>query len=127
MVWQVDVDEDLDVDAFRDAWSQVMRRHPILRTSFWGTESNDGYQLVWDDARVPLEVEDWRSRTPEAQQERLQEYLQQDRSKGFDPQDMPQWRLLLVRTADDRHQIVWSAHHAVLDGWSLSLILNDVV
>ncbi|MFR9677027.1 condensation domain-containing protein, partial [Streptomyces sp. TR06-5] len=121
------MDQDLDVDAFRDAWSQVMRRHPILRTSFWETESNDRYQLVWDDARVPLEVEDWRSRTPEAQQEQLQEYLQKDRTRGFTPQDMPQWRMLLVRTADATYQLVWSAHHAILDGWSISRVMSELV
>ncbi|MFC7221520.1 condensation domain-containing protein, partial [Streptomyces polyrhachis] len=116
----------LDTDAFRESWAQVMRRHPILRTSFWENE-HGGLQLVWYDMPVPLQVQDWRDRSPEEQQERLDAHLTQDRARGFDLHDAPQWRLLLVRTADDAYELVWSAHHTILDGWSLSLILGDVV
>ncbi|MEO3754694.1 amino acid adenylation domain-containing protein [Streptomyces sp. B6B3] len=121
------IEQSLDVDAFRRSWSQVMRRHPILRTSFWTTEGKDALQLVWDDSRVPLQVEDWRAETPDGQRARLDSYLERDRARGFDPHDLPQWRLLLVRTSDESYQLVWSAHHAIIDGWSISLILNDVV
>ncbi len=121
------IDQALDVEAFRRSWSQAMRRHPILRTNFWTTEGKEALQLVWDDARVPLQVQDWRAATPDEQQARLDSHLTRDRTQGFSPHDMPQWRLLLARTADDNHQLVWSAHHAIIDGWSISLILNDVV
>ena len=40
---------------------------------------------------------------------------------------MPQWRMLLARTGEASYQLIWSAHHAILDGWSISLILNDAV
>ncbi|MFC7220911.1 amino acid adenylation domain-containing protein, partial [Streptomyces polyrhachis] len=120
------IEQQLDTDAFRESWAQVMRRHPILRTSFWDNGSQ-ALQLVWHDIPVPLEVQDWRDRSPEEQQERLNAHLTHDRARGFTPQDTPQWRMLLVRTADDAYELVWSAHHTILDGWSISLLLGEVV
>ncbi|MFJ6569606.1 amino acid adenylation domain-containing protein [Streptomyces sp. NPDC091292] len=121
------IDQELDAEAFRESWARVMRRHSILRTGFWTTEENEALQLVWADLPLPLRTEDWRSHTATEQRSRLETYLQEDRTRGFAPHDTPQWRMLLARTADDRHQLVWSAHHSVLDGWSISLILNDAV
>ncbi|MFF2412796.1 amino acid adenylation domain-containing protein, partial [Streptomyces sp. NPDC058092] len=121
------IDQDLDVEAFRESWAQVMRRHPILRTGFWTTSENDALQLVWADLPVPLHTDDWRAQPPAEQQNRLDAYLVEDRTSGFDPHDAPQWRMLLARTADNHYQLVWSAHHTILDGWSISLILNDAV
>ncbi|WP_227015435.1 MULTISPECIES: condensation domain-containing protein, partial [Nocardiopsis] len=121
------IDQELDTDAFCQAWAQVMRRHPIMRTGFRTTQDNQPLQLVWAEVPVPLQTQDWRSQTAEEQQERVDAYLRQDRAEGFDPQDAPQWRMLLVRTADDGYQLIWSAHHAILDGWSISLILNEAV
>ena len=121
------IDQDLDVEAFRDGWAQVMRRHPILRTSFWAGEDSGPLQVVWADLPVPLRTEDWRSGTALEQRVRLEDYLRQDRVRGFEPEDAPQWRMLLARTGDHAYQLIWSAHHTILDGWSISLILGDAV
>ncbi|WP_455430054.1 amino acid adenylation domain-containing protein [Nocardiopsis sinuspersici] len=121
------IDQELDTDAFRQAWAQVMRRHPIMRTGFRTAADDRALQLVWADVPVPLRTQDWRSQTCQEQQEGLDAYLERDRAEGFDPQDVPQWRMLLARTGDAGYQLVWSAHHAILDGWSISLILNEAV
>jgi non-ribosomal peptide synthase protein (TIGR01720 family) len=120
-----DLDQPLDVEVFRRAWSQTMRRHPILRTSFH-TLGDRALQLVWADDQPPLQEQDWRTGDPQDQDRRLREHLDRDRQCGFDPADAPQWRLLLARTGDQTFTLVWSAHHAVLDGWSISIILDDV-
>ncbi|MFI6350918.1 amino acid adenylation domain-containing protein [Streptomyces sp. NPDC050560] len=119
------IDQELDVDAFRRGWSEVMRRHPILRTGFWTTHEDQALQLVWSAPPVPLDVVDWRAEDAEARQGLLDTYLAQDRARGFEPHEAPQWRMLLARTADDSYQLVWSAHHSILDGWSISLILGE--
>ncbi|MGN9810962.1 amino acid adenylation domain-containing protein [Micromonospora sp. BQ11] len=121
------IEQDLRVDLFRQAWAEVMRRHPILRTSFRAMQEHEPLQLVWRHIPVPLDVRDWRDESPARQQERLDDYLQHERSRGFDPHEVPQWRMLLARTADDNYQFVLSAHHAILDGWSNSVLLAEVV
>ena len=52
---------------------------------------------------------------------------QADRAEGFDLGRAPLMRLALFRTADEEHQLVWTHHHLVVDGWSLSLLFRDVL
>ncbi|MBN1174673.1 MAG: amino acid adenylation domain-containing protein, partial [Micromonosporaceae bacterium] len=120
------IDEDLRLDAFRESWSRVMERHPILRTSFWEAGGGQALQLVWRRLPVPLEVVDWREHPAEHRQRLLQDHLSADRRQGFDAGAIPQWRMLLARTADECYQLVWSAHHAIVDGWSTSLLLSEM-
>jgi Condensation domain len=35
-------------------------------------------------------------------------------------------RLTIVRLSDDDYEIIWTHHHILLDGWSVSLIIKDV-
>ncbi|SCE78278.1 non-ribosomal peptide synthetase [Micromonospora mirobrigensis] len=119
-----DIEQDLDVELFRRAWAEVMRRHPILRTSFWAIEDHEPSQLVWRQLPVPLEVRDWRTEPADAS---LAAYLAHDRVRGFEPQEVPQWRMLLARTGEQSHQFVLSMHHAILDGWSYALLLAELV
>ena len=39
----------------------------------------------------------------------------------------PLLRLALFRLADETHELVWSLHHLLLDGWSLALVLQDLL
>ncbi|MET8123977.1 condensation domain-containing protein, partial [Micromonospora sp. NPDC005291] len=117
------VDQQLDSALFRRSWAEVMRRHSILRTSFWSVPGHEPLQLVWRDIPVPLTEQDWRDEPVEA---RLADHLRQDRDRGFEPHENPQWRILLARTGDDAYQVVLSAHHTILDGWSNSQLLAEV-
>jgi amino acid adenylation domain-containing protein/non-ribosomal peptide synthase protein (TIGR01720 family) len=36
-------------------------------------------------------------------------------------------RLGLFQVEEDRHKLVWSFHHMILDGWSLPLVIRDVI
>ncbi|PMZ57850.1 hypothetical protein C1X25_29460, partial [Pseudomonas sp. GW247-3R2A] len=39
----------------------------------------------------------------------------------------PLMRLILVRLGDDRYQMIWIYHHLLLDGWSASRLLGDML
>ena len=51
---------------------------------------------------------------------RLAAYLEADRAAGFDLARAPLMRLALFRMGEAEHQLVWTHHHLVLDGWSLA-------
>ncbi|HYH82438.1 MAG TPA: condensation domain-containing protein, partial [Longimicrobium sp.] len=116
----------LDVDAFRRAWRDVVRRHAVLRTGFAWEEVREPLQVVRRRVEVPLVVEDWRDAPAPARAARLDAYLRDDRARGFDPAAPPLLRLALFRTGDDAHRLVLSLHMMVLDGWSVPLLFRDV-
>jgi hypothetical protein len=60
------------------------------------------------------------------QEQQLQAYLQKDLQQGFSLTEIPPMRLALMQTATDTHQLIWSHHHLLLDGWCNSIILKEV-
>ncbi len=118
---------DLDSAAFKQAWQHVVDRHPILRSAFAWRNLERPLQVVGRRVGLPLAQHDWRELAPEEQQVRLEALLRADRERGFDLATAPLLRLTLCRLADDAHAFVLSHHHLLLDGWSLPLVLNEVL
>ncbi|HEX8474859.1 MAG TPA: amino acid adenylation domain-containing protein, partial [Pyrinomonadaceae bacterium] len=116
----------LDVEAFKQAWQQVVDRHPVLRTAFVWKELAEPIQVVRQRVKLPCVEEDWRGQSPVEQQEHLQAYLKADRERGFDLSKAPPLRVALFRLSDDSFHFLWSYHHLVLDGWCTPLVLREV-
>ncbi|HEY9724954.1 MAG TPA: amino acid adenylation domain-containing protein [Chroococcales cyanobacterium] len=118
--------EDLNVSALRQSWERVLERHCILRTSFHYQQSNQLMQSVSAGVQLPWKESDLRDLSRFEQQEQLDAYLQRDRKLGFDIQEAPLMRLALFQLADADYKLVWTFHHALLDGRSFSLVLKEV-
>jgi hypothetical protein len=118
---------DFDVSAFQRAWQRLVERHPVLRTAFAWKRLDKTLQFVHRQVHLPLERQDWRELSPAEQKERLETFLQAERRRGFNLSQAPLVRLALVQTAPDAHYFVWSHHHLLFDGWSMSLLLKEVM
>jgi len=118
---------ELDVRAFQHAWQRVVDRHPILRTAFVWKNLERMLQVVHRRVELSWEEQDWRDLSAAEQETRREAFLRADRARGFDLSRAPLMRLALFRTADDAHTFVWSHHHILLDGWSLPLVLKEVL
>ena len=117
---------ELEVGALKRAWGEVLQRHALLRTAFVGQELESPLQVVHRRVELPLQQHDWRGLDLQEQQERLRVLHQADRERGFDFETPPLMRLLLIRTEDQEHRLIWSYHHALLDGWSVPIVLGEV-
>jgi surfactin family lipopeptide synthetase C len=118
---------NLNVSAFQQAWGQVVHRHPILRTAFYWEELSEPLQVVQRQVELPWEQRDWRGLSSLEQHGWLEAFLEADRARGFDLGQAPVMRCALLREAEDTYRFVWSSHHLLLDGWSLSLLLKEVL
>jgi amino acid adenylation domain-containing protein len=118
---------NLQAAAFARAWQQVLDSHPILRTGFTGEGLKEPVQVVYRRVRLPLAQEDWRGLSRATQQLRLEGFLEAERRRGFVLSEPPLMRLALFRVSDDAHQLVWSHHHILLDGWSVPMLLQEVL
>ncbi len=74
-----------------------------------------------------MDYQDWRWLTQSDQDDRLTDYLKLDRQLGFELSRPPLSRLAVFRLRDDLHQLVWSIHHVVIDGWCLSVLLHEML
>ena len=117
---------DLDADALRTAWQQIVTRHAAYRTCFAGLDGVKPVQIVLRDAALPWSCHDWRA-VPAAEHEaKFEALLAEDRLAGFDLGSAPLLRITLVRLADSRYRMLLSEHHAISDGWSRGLVLREL-
>ncbi|HEY0602498.1 MAG TPA: amino acid adenylation domain-containing protein [Herpetosiphonaceae bacterium] len=117
---------ELSSAAFERAWQQVVAHHPILRSSFHWQDLDNPVQAVHQEVTLPIALHDWRA-VPDAEQPaRLESFLATDRALGFDLEQPPLMRLALIQIGANAWYLVWSYHHLLLDGWSMSALLKDV-
>ncbi len=117
----------VDPAAFERAWARVLARHVVLRTGFFGLERDQPLQVVHPAVPVPLEILDWRDVPREQRRERLSAYMEESLRRGFDTSRPPLLRLALIRVGEETWRFVWLHHHAILDGWSLPLLLRELL
>ena len=117
----------LDHALFRAAWERLVARHPILRTTFVWDNVKEPVQVVHDRIDLVISSEDWRDLSERDREERLNERLASDRARGFDLANGPLLRLAVFRTGDARHEVLFSWHHLLMDGWSVPLVLDEVL
>jgi len=116
----------LDPDLFSAAWQQLIQRHAPLRTSFVRRGLGNPHQVVSRLVPLPLRIEDWRSQPVQEQQEQLEAEQERQIRQGFGLASAPLMRMALIRTAEDAHEFIWTYHHILMDGWSESLLMNDL-
>ncbi|TCO54192.1 non-ribosomal peptide synthase/polyketide synthase [Actinocrispum wychmicini] len=109
---------DLDVPALGRALRELVNRHESLRTTFAEVDGS-GVQIVRSAADIPLPVVD-------CMQDALDEALLAEYSRPFDLRVGPVFRALLLRLGDREHVLSLTAHHMVIDGWSLGVLIDDL-
>ncbi|QEU88461.1 non-ribosomal peptide synthase/polyketide synthase [Streptomyces viridosporus] len=122
-----DLEGRLDAAALRGAAEEMLRRHPGLRAAFRLDGLDHAVQVVPESVELPWTDLDLRHLDPTEQQTVLDRMLQEDRGNRFDLAAPPLMRFLLVALADDRHRLVFTHHHVLLDGWSMPLFVRELL
>lgn len=115
-----DVRGELDAGALRCAFESLLARHESLRTAY-GDEDGIPAQRVVEDS--PL---DWCTETVADVDEadrRIDDFVALD----FDLAAGRLLRVLLIERSSNHHVLVVSAHHIAVDGWSLTVLIDQVV
>jgi len=118
--------EGLDPERFSQAWQAALAGHDILRSSFvWQGDLQQPLQVVHKTLQMPFCHLDWRGREDLA--EALDAWAENDRQQGFDLARAPLLRMAVIRTGEQRYHLVYTNHHILMDGWSNSRLLGEVL
>ncbi|WP_443093777.1 amino acid adenylation domain-containing protein [Nocardia uniformis] len=123
----LDLGGTVDVERLHAAAQGVVDRYPNLRTAF--VTDNDGkpVQVVLDRAEAPWRVVDLTD-LPQAQRvPRMRELIEIDRGTHFDLATPPLMRFTLFRTEAEQAHLVITTHHILVDGWSMPLLMQDLL
>ncbi|KAK2611658.1 hypothetical protein N8I77_004988 [Diaporthe amygdali] len=121
------MDHGVFLYALRQAWNALVKKHSILRTSFRLDSLSEPVQILdcahnirWDETLVNSEAE-WVTRKDVMAKFGPTELM------SFDEQDQNSLSRVQVFTLDGvKSRVVWLVHHALIDGWSASIVLHDL-
>ncbi|WP_257168773.1 non-ribosomal peptide synthetase [Bradyrhizobium sp. SRS-191] len=123
---QLTLDGELDAGALATAWRGLIARHGALRVAF----PDDGERPVQIVRRTPdprWRFIDGAELLQDDDDAQLEALLLQDRKAGFDLAGGDVLRASLLRQSRTRHTLVLSFHHILLDGWSVPLVLRELL
>ena len=106
---------DLDVDKFKAAWQETVDSNAPLRTTIFQTSTSGLVQVVLASYQI-----DWQS------SDCLHDYLKIDLQKAVVLGSIPIRYALFDDSSSKSKYFVWTFHHALVDGWSMHLLLNQV-
>ncbi len=118
---------ELQIQAFKSAWEKVIERYDTLRTAFVWEALDEPLQIVRQKVELLWTFSDWCSLTSKDREIALAEFLETDRSLGFQLEKAPLMRIKIIRLQDDTYQLIWTFHHLLCDGWSTLIILKEVL
>lgn len=117
----------LDPEIFRRAWERVIAHHPVLRTAFLWERVKRPVQVVYRNPELNWQNEDWSGLSPDDRTRQLAGLCCSELNRGFRLDRAPLMRMRLIAVGDGVWEFVWTKHHGILDGWSASLVLSDVL
>jgi len=98
----------------------MLIRHPNLRASFFSRGIVRPVQIVPSRVALP-----WRDVTATADD--IEALEAEERRRPFDLERLPAIRFLLIALPDARWRLVITAHHIVIDGWSLPVFVTEMM
>jgi amino acid adenylation domain-containing protein len=118
---------ELDVPALKTALADIVARHPALRS----TISSDGATQYFHPSAKTVEVIEHNFAGPGGAESRsatlpLSLLKEAESSTPFDLTNGPLARFQLVHLSSVRHELIFTAHHLICDGWSFGMIIAEL-
>ncbi|PMU22634.1 MULTISPECIES: non-ribosomal peptide synthase/polyketide synthase [unclassified Pseudomonas] len=113
----------LDIAALQQSFSALVARHESLRTTFV-VHGEQVVQQVQEAAPVNLQVQPL-AQVPDAAQ--LRHLIEDETRRLFDLQQGPLLRTCLLQLGADDHVLIVTLHHIVSDGWSMQVMVEELV
>ncbi|KAM3513561.1 hypothetical protein MY11210_002756 [Beauveria gryllotalpidicola] len=110
--------QEIDISRFQNAWHKWVANTPILRTRIIDLPEQGLVQVVVDEGYT------WPETAVADSSEQLDHYMRMDNKHPMGL-GVPLMRFRLV-VQGQRHFLIWTIHHALYDGWSMSIMLSTL-
>ncbi|GAA2520026.1 non-ribosomal peptide synthetase [Streptomyces levis] len=111
----------------RLAAASVLRRHPNLRAGFRQRKNGAWAQLVLREVELPWQEHDLSALPADERRREAARLTAEDRDRRFDLTRPPLLRFTALRLSPDHVRLVMTNHHILLDGWSLPVLLKELM
>ena len=116
---------NLDVLKLEKAFDFLISKYEILRTSFKAGYDGEIHQYILEEGQWTFSLiqENYSNKSKEA----LSQYLKEQQATIFDLTNAPLLKAVLLKTEENGHLLSLVMHHIIGDGWSLELLISEIV
>jgi amino acid adenylation domain-containing protein/non-ribosomal peptide synthase protein (TIGR01720 family) len=118
---------DFDVSHFKNVWASMIAKYDVFRTQYVWENREKPFQVVYTQQKPQWGELNWQEYSEVKKEQYYQEFLAKDRQQSFDFTKNGLYRLSLIQFAADKFVCILTHHHLLLDGWSVSLLVDEVV
>ncbi|MEV7864468.1 condensation domain-containing protein, partial [Streptomyces hirsutus] len=124
----LEFEDNLDSERLRAAADAVLKRHANLRAGFRQRRQQEGQpvQLIAAGIRAPWRLVDLRDHDEEERTVGLERAVAEEKARRFDMARPPLLRFTLFQLAEERFVLLLTAHHILLDGWSMPILMREL-
>ncbi|KZS66392.1 non-ribosomal peptide synthetase [Mycobacterium pseudokansasii] len=121
MQFVIDIDGPVDIELLRRSAQAMLDRHANLRAAFWDRDLPKPVQIVPAHAELP-----WSERL--ALPTEFDAIGRSERRRPFDLRRGPALRVVLLTVpGETRRRMIFTAHHILVDGWSLAVFFTEML
>ncbi len=116
---------ELNVAALEAAFTELIRRHEILRTVFVSIEGTP-VQIIQPAAPLTIAITDLSTLTADEREAEVQRLTDAEAQRALDLERGPLLRLSLLRLGEREHVLLMTMHHIISDGWSMTVLMREL-
>jgi polyketide synthase PksJ len=130
--FQFNLSGDIKHQRFKETWKILAESNEMLRSVFRWEKLEEPVQLILKKKETPIrfydltgQITDNKDRPPEESIKKSINYIvKKDREQPVVLTEAP-FRVTLCKLTEDRHLMLLTFHHIVLDGWSTGILLGE--
>lgn len=113
----------LNLEAMYQAVQKVVNRHEALRTII---SSQGDFQQILPSVKIDVPVIDFSNLESGGRKAKVVEWLKKEGREPFDLSVGLLLRVHILKLESQLHLLLLTAHHIIIDGWSIDVIFKDL-
>lgn len=122
----LDFEGPVDPVLLREVCQALQDRHDSLRSGFRTDTSGAPVRFVVPRVELDWRTADLAGTAPDGREAEAARLVEEERGRRFDTTRPPLVRFLLIRLGETRWRFALTNHHIILDGWSVSILLDEL-
>lgn len=118
-------ENEIDIKRMENAVEQLAKRHEILKTHIFSDGISSPRQVIYTNRNIEFRYRDLSGEA--APEKKFRTICNKDRQRGFDLEEDTLIRFQLFRFKNEHFKILITSHHIIMDGWSMPVVVNDLM
>ncbi len=115
----------LDLTALGRTFTEVVRRHEVLRTHFRVVEG-EPVQAIAEAGALDVPLTDLGQMDEQQREAEVARLAEEEAQRPFDLSRGPLMRVRVLRLGEREHVVLLTLHHIVSDAWSMGVLVKEV-